>query len=301
MKNCHIIIEKSKIEEYKNKKFATINPDDVSKIVINGEVVKNKMQDGIEYVTILSNIGGAFSQEWAKSDIKIPFILRESYILYDSFINGDFGGHDKIKEYTEGDDWKENLWENVTYRNMVKITYLTYLMKIGEISEIINDDIAGEFKRIFSEKWNEACEIFIKHAAVISANPFPALAFSSTRTDQSLLNKWLSIPEIKSMLQEEVKEFNPKCVYGAFDLGSVSSYEDLFGWFKGKKLEELVVQDGEQDIIGRRVTSGGKYDKFTFATDEFNVKWIQGVHPSSRLSHEKMLQIALLAQGLKNK
>ena len=43
MKNCQIIIEKSKIEEYKNKKFATINPDDVSKIVINGEVVKNKM------------------------------------------------------------------------------------------------------------------------------------------------------------------------------------------------------------------------------------------------------------------
>ena len=276
MKNCQIIIEKSKIDEYKNKKFATINPDDVSKIVINGEVVKNKMQDGIEYVTILSNIGGAFSQEWAKSDIKILFILRESYILYDSFINGDFGGHDKIKEYTEGDDWKENLWKIVTYRNMVKITYLTYLMKKEEISEIINNDIAGELKRIFSKKRNEACEIFIKHAAVISVNPFPALAFSSTRTDQSLLNKWLSIPEIKSMLQEEVKELNPKCVYATFDLGSVSSYE----------------QDGEQDILGRRVTSGGKYDKFTLAIDESDVKWIQGVHPSSRLSHKKMLQIA---------
>lgn len=274
-----IKIAKEIVGQYHSRDCATINPAEVSYIELDGNVLKDETQDKVKYETIYANSGGAFLPEWEHSDIKLLFILRESYILEDSFYNckePDRGGHKMNELYIEGRDWVWNFWENATYRNMVKITFFTYLVKNGEINEIINNDWNGGFKGIWGKKWDEACKIFIKHAAVISVNPFPALAFPSTRTDKSLLNKWLFIPEIKSMLQEEVKELNPKCVYGAFDLGSVSSYE----------------QDGEQDILGRRVTSGGKYDKFTLAIDESDVKWIQGVHPSSRLSHKKMLQIA---------
>ena len=278
MKFSQIMIEKSKVEEYKNRNFATIDPDDVSKIIINGEVLKDNTQSGVEYETITANYGGAFSSDWENSDIKLLFILRESYIMEDSFYkDGHRGGFNFSELYKKNED----LWNNVTYRNIVKITYFTYLMKRGKILE-----------GTFTEKCNEACKVFRRHAAVICVTPFPGLAFNSTGTNQSLLKKWLFISKIMSKLQSEVKKLSPKCVYGAFDLGCISSYEHLLGWFKGKKLEELVAQEGQQNILGRRVTSGGKYDKFTFAIDELNVKWIQGVHPSSRLSHKKMLQIA---------
>ena len=217
----------------------------MSYIEVDGNVLKDETQDKVKYETISANSGGAFSDMWENSDIKLLFILRECYILKDSFYNcndPDRGGHKMNELYIEGRDWVWNFWENATYRNMVKITYLLYLEKY----KIVDDRLSNGWGDVKVD----ACKVFREHAAVISVNPFPGLAFNKTKTNQTLLKEWLSFPEIRSKLQSEVKALSPKCVYGAFDLGSIS------------------------------------------AIDELNVKWIQGVHPSSRLSHKDMLQIA---------
>lgn len=265
--STNLQIDRQKVEEYKSRDYSTINPSEVAYIEVDGNVLKNEMQDGVEYETIYANSGGAFSSDWENSDIKLLFILRESYILKDSFYNcndPDRGGHKMNELYIEGRDWVWNFWENPTYRNMVKFTYLLYLEKYKIVDDRLNYGW-GDVKV-------DACKVFRKHAAVISANPFPGLAFKSTKTNQILLQEWLSFPEIRSKLKSEVKVLNPKCVYGAFNLGCVSS---------------------NQEILERKVVSGGRMiEKSTFVIDEFNVRWIQGMHPCSLMFLSKIGQIA---------
>ena len=274
-------IASGQVDSYCDRNYATIDVDEVAYIEINGVVLKDETQGDCDYVTIEANYGGAFSPEWEHSDIKLLFILRESYILKDSFYkNGHRGNCHMNKLYDNNEDLKEN----ATYRNMVKITYYAYLEKQGLTIESINFRDTGV--------WNEACAVFRKHAAVISVNPFPGLAFKKTNTKTTLLNKWLSIPQVVALLQAKVQELAPKCVFAAFDLGYISSYRDLFGWLKGRPLEELIASEGQQAVLGHRICYGGVLEQRTFVVDECNVRWIQGIHPSARLSHKKMHQMA---------
>ena len=283
-----IKIAKEIVGQYHSRDCATINPAEVSYIELDGNVLKDETQDKVKYETIYANSGGAFLPEWEHSDIKLLFILRESYILEDSFYNckePDRGGHKMNELYIEGRDWVWNFWENATYRNMVKFTYLLYLNKYNMVDDRLNNG--------WEDVKKDACEVFIKHTAVISANPFPGLAFNSTKTNQTLLKEWLSFPEIRSKLQSEVNALSPKCVYGAFDLGCVSSYYHLFGWLKHSTLAELINDlKCEQMIWERKILSAGKFGNRPYLIDEFNVSWIQGIHPSSPLFLEEMSQIA---------
>lgn len=288
--STNLQIDRQKVEEYKSRDYSTINPSEVAYIEVDGNVLKNEMLDGVEYETIYANSGGAFSSDWENSDIKLLFILRESYILKDSFYASDIpdrGGHEMNKLYTEGDDdeWVSELWNNATYRNIVKFTYLLYLNKYNMVDDRLNNG--------WEDVKKDACEVFIKHTAVISANPFPGLAFNSTRTNKPLLNQWLSFLEIMSKLQSEVNALSPKCVYGTFDLGYVSSYNHLFGWLKHRTLAELINDlKCEQMIWERKILSAGKFGKRPYLIDEFNVCWIQGIHPSSLVFLDEMPQIA---------
>lgn len=272
-----IKIEKHLIDEYCKSRYATINVDDAAYIEVDGTIVKNTMESNGEYVTLLPNSGGAFSAEWAQSELKLLFILKESYILKGSFYqDGHRGGFQMNKLY---DDDKE-LWKEVTYRNIVKITYYAYLHKKGRSFSGV------DFNQ--PQVRNEAIEIFRKNAAVISANPFPGLAFNSLYTKSTLLKKWLTIPQITEQLRSTIDELAPKSIFAAFDLGYVSSYSHLFGWLKGRELAQLVECMGEQTVLGNKVCSGGVIDNVVYATDNAGIDWIQGIHPSSRLSHAQM-------------
>jgi hypothetical protein len=227
----------------------------------------------------MANEGGAFSPEWEKSDMKLLFILRESYILKPSFDAGDRGGHRQNEEYLTNDD----LWENATYRNLVKITYFSYYSMLDiPLKEV-------DFKQ--DEVWDEACDIFRKHAAVICANPFPGLAFSSKDTDPVLLAEWLKLPEVQELLKEKIGRLDPKYIYGAFDLGLVSSYSHLFGWLKARTLNELVGIEGAQRVFDTEIVAGGVAVGRTYAVDKNGRVWIQGTHPS-RISHKKTKEFA---------
>lgn len=261
--------------------WATVSIEKYASMIIEGSVIKNDLEEGEEYVTIKANEGGAFSPDWEKSKLKILFILRESYILKDSFFkNNDRGGHKMNRLY----DDNAELYSNPTYRNMVKITYYAYLSMMGTPSADIN----------FRQKsvWDEACSVFRSNAAVISASPFPGLAFKSTRTNLAYLKEWIEIPEVQSLLKDKINELNPKRIYAAFDLGWVSTYSHLFGWLKKRTLKELVDCEGEQKVLGKSIVSGGISNGRTYAIDNKEVLWVQGLHPSARLSHVRMQSLA---------
>ena len=261
--------------------WATVSIEKYASMIIEGSVIKNDLEEGEEYVTIKANEGGAFSPDWEKSKLKILFILRESYILKDSFFkNNDRGGHKMNRLY--GDN--AELYSNPTYRNMVKITYYAYLSMMGTSNTNPN----------FRSKsvWDEACSVFRSNAAVISASPFPGLAFKSTRTNMGYLKKLIEIPEIQSLLKAKIDELNPKRIYAAFDLNWVSTYSHLFGWLKGRTLKELVDCEGEQKVLGKSIVSGGILNGRTYAIDRNGVLWVQGIHPSARLSHLRMQTFA---------
>lgn len=275
-----IKIANYKADAYLNKPTCTIDIKDADFIQINDSVIKNELKDGEEYVTIKANDGGAFSPDWEKSDLKILFILRESYILKKSYYeHGDRGGHKQNEEYEDNND----LWGNSTYRNVVKICYFIYHSMHGiPLKEV-------DFKQ--DEVWDEACDIFRKHAAVICANPFPGLAFCSIDTDPVLLAEWLKLPEVQELLKEKIGRLDPKYIYGAFDLGLVSSYSHLFGWLKGRTLNELVGIEGAQRIFDSEIVAGGVAAGRTYVVDKNGLVWIQGTHPS-RISHKKTKEFA---------
>ena len=72
-------------DEYCSKSTCTVDINLLDFIQINGRVIKDEIKTENEYVTIQANDGGTFSSEWDNSVLKILFILRESYILKDSF------------------------------------------------------------------------------------------------------------------------------------------------------------------------------------------------------------------------
>lgn len=275
-----IKIANYKADAYLNKPTCTIDIKDADFIQINGRVIKDELNDGDEYVTIKANDGGPFSPDWERSDLKILFILMESYILEKSYYEyGDRGGYKQNEEYDDNNE----LWGNSTYRNVVKICYFIYHSKLG----IPLKDV--DFKR--DDVWSDACDIFRKHAAVICANPFPGLAFSSIGTDPALLAEWLKLPEVKELLKEKIGRLDPKYIYAAFDLGLVSSYSHLFGWLKGRTLNELVGIEGAQRVFDSEIVAGGVAAGRTYAVDKNGLVWIQGTHPS-RISHKKTKEFA---------
>ena len=104
------MITKIKIANYNvnaqlETEWATLPIKKCASIMIGGSVIKNDLEEGQEYVTISANEGGAFSPDWEQSKLKLLFILRESYILKDSFFkNNDRGGHKMNQLYDDNEE-----------------------------------------------------------------------------------------------------------------------------------------------------------------------------------------------------
>ena len=272
-----ISITDFKALSYLDAKTGTIDIDSAIEIVYNGEIIKKEASNE-KLCTLFANTGGVFSPNFRTSELGLTFMLRETYILKDSFFNGDRGGHHMPDLYKENFD----LWYDVTYRNLVKITFYVYLKYHGLSCENV------DFKR----QWDQACDVFRSNVAVFSANPWPALALNKPYTDQRLLHKILRLPQVSSSIEKQITELGSKIVYSAADLGVLSSYDHLFGWLKKRELEELVEYEGSQSLLGRNIIEGGNYNGQVYVKDESGLTWIQGRHPSSRLSHVKMQSIA---------
>lgn len=284
-----IKISQGNVDSYQERETATIDINDADYICIDDVVIKDDLTHGVKYETILRNEGGIFSPNWESSNMKILFILKESYILKDSFDNNDRGGHKMNTLYNDNND---DLWDNATYRNIVKISYYTFLSMNGMSSLAPSTNFKDH------ETWSKACDVFKNNVAVMSANPFPALAFNSTKTNAALLKRWLQIDEIKNQLKSAVENISPNIIYSGFDLGTVSSYSHLFGFLKERCLSELVDTNGRQSVLEHTILSGGTMNGLTYVIDDNHVPWIQGKHPSGRLSHKQMQKSADVISNL---
>ena len=85
----------------------------------------------------------------------------------------------------------------------------------------------------------------------------------------------LGIADVQDLLKEKIQKLNPKRIYAAFDLGLISSYPNLFGWLKGRSLNELIYIEGEQSVFGANVVCGGAANGCAYAVDKTGLVWIQ--------------------------
>ena len=282
--NSYIKISESKIREYYERKDATLRIEDCDEIVINGKVLKKQTKIGEKYITIYCNEGGYFGKPTTRP--KILFVLKESYILCESFDNGDRGGHQKNEEMSDDD-----LWEERVYRNLCKIAYwINCCFSSIELNPKVkwNDQC-----------WAEACSSFKKYFGVISINPFPGLVLNSeknnTKTNPKELKNWMSCHEVRNRFSNYIEILKPDIIYsGGVDISLYSSYPiHLFNWFKRRSLSELMSTEGTLTIMDRTIEDGGFNNGLSWVRTTDNVLWINGVHPSMpSFSHEKMLNTA---------
>lgn len=272
----YVMIPKDAIESYRSSENATLRIEDCHYISIMGNVVKDERIEGVEYETIYANEISDFDPK------KILVVLKESYILKASFDNNDRGGHQMNELYICSDDF----WENPTYRNLLKIAFY-----VGTLHESLScDDVDWKDKTV-REK---ACDALKKYFCVVSTLPFPGLAFNGTKTDMKALREWMKIPEVKERLAYYVKELDPRVIYsGGVDLGLYCSYPDTFGWLKGRELKELKQYESNLTILDQEITYGN-IDIYPYVITSDGKKWINGVHPASRLSNEDIKKIALV-------
>ncbi len=282
--NSYIKISESKIREYYERKNATLKIEDCDEIVINGKVLKKQTKIGEKYITIYCNEGGYFGKPTTRP--KILCVLKESYILRESFDNGDRGGHQKNEEMSDDD-----LWEERVYRNLCKIVYwINCCFSSIELNPKV---------KWTDQCWAEACSSFKKYFGVISINPFPGLVLNSgknnTITNPKELKNWMSCHEVRNRFSNYIEILKPDIIYsGGVDLSLYSSYPiHLFNWFKRRSLSELMATEGPLTIMDRTIEDGGFNNGLSWVRTTDNVLWINGVHPSMpSFSHEKMLNTA---------
>lgn len=272
-----VMIPKDAIESFRSSENATIRMEDCHYISIMGKVVKDERIDGVEYETIYANEGGHFDNQ-----LKILVVLKESYILPESFDNFDRGGHKINQSYTSHED----LWENHTYRNLLKIAFY-----VGTINESLSyEDVDWNDEAVREKAYNALKKYF----CVVSILPFPGLAFNGTNTDMKALKEWMQVPEVKEHFIDSVKRLDPCVIYsGGVDLGLYCSYPDIFGWLKGRTLKELKQYENNLTILDKEIIDGYE-DVFPYVITSDRKRWINGVHPASRLSNDDIKKIALV-------
>lgn len=278
--NTYIKISCKEINNYHDNNFVTINPNNVE-IYVNGKKV-NDCNIESPYEIIYANYN---TFNYPKEDIKILYLLKESYIKKESFLEGDRGNHNISEEYKNS----ENLKEDFSYLNMVKMTY-ALINSINNSDININNNIT-QFK--YDENlWENACNIFYKHAYVININPFPGLSFNTTKTNNSLIQEWANQQWIREFIKETINKIKPNIIYSP-SLNQLISSTNIFAWIKGKTLNELFTYDNNLNILDDIFIDNAEL--FTLSNRKVKIKglinennknriWVQGAHPSARWS-----------------
>lgn len=161
--------DKLKEEQLKDKKYpVTINPYKCLPISLtqieNGNIAASGLdliKNGV--IQIKANSFGPLNpEEYFKINKKyrIIWLLKEPYIMSDSWYNGDRGGHNQAAEYRT---WKDAR-SIPTYRNLIKFT------------KILLENLGISYKGEVDEIMNKV----MSHICLLEVNHFPGLSFNDT-------------------------------------------------------------------------------------------------------------------------
>lgn len=214
-----IFLRKSYVNAKKDADHCTIDPNKCIDLELS------ELEDGIseDKISILKrgifaikgNSFGPFNpEEYFKSDIKILWLLKESYITKSSWISGDRGGHNQAFE--------NRLWgkmeENDTLENLIEITQQT-------MSKISGKEYSQQ------DAMNKTC--------ILEVNHFPGLYFKSWESDDAKLIEWAEINH--GLISILIDFYDPTIIYFASTLElfdtNIEKFEDVHERFYNNDLK----------------------------------------------------------------
>ena len=185
----------------------TVSPKDCHTISLFGKDVNlPDMNHNFDCEMVHGNYWGPLdAEEYFALDpaYRVLAILKEDYILSDSFYDGDRGAHNKAAEFNTD----SAINGNATYRTLFKM--------LGPIIHAIDQ-----------EATDPEAQMMIGHAAIMNLNPFPGLAMNGTATDGNKLKAWT--PLVRGILQEQLDFYDPRIILCGHVLINFLSDKKLF-------------------------------------------------------------------------
>lgn len=245
----YIFAKNSYVNSFENASLATINPfsDDVKPELKNGD--KAGTGDD-EYCRIYANSFGPFypSEYFKKENFRIVWLLKESYIMKDSWVKGDRGKHNQAKEYTVY--FEENgYFDNDTHDNILKLsrTILTTL-------EVIDKEASDK-------------EV-LNHICILEVNHFPGLAFQSPNSNDYLIGEWAELNT--DLIKTLVAFCKPNIIIGGHTLGHFFPV--------GYRYEENHYIEHISDEIKKSINNGMNFEVLGFRLVDSN--WNKDMTPN---------------------
>ena len=219
---------------------ATIKPDDVNMKLnlVNEDLVT-------DWHPIFANSFGPFypSEYFKKENFRIVWLLKESYIMKDSWVKGDRGKHNQAKEYTVY--FEENgYFDNDTHDNILKLsrTILTTL-------EVIDKEV-------------------LNHICILEVNHFPGLAFQSPNSNDYLIGEWAELNT--DLIKTLVAFCKPNIIIGGHTLGHFFPV--------GYRYEENHYIEHISDEIKKSINNGMNFEVLGFRLVDSN--WNKDMTPN---------------------
>ena len=224
---------------------ATIKPDDVNMKLnlVNEDLVT-------DWHPIFANSFGPFypSEYFKRENFRIVWLLKESYIMKDSWVKGDRGKHNQAKEYI---DYFEVYGEfgNTTYDNILKLsrTILTTLDVIDE---------------------NASHKEVLYHICILEVNHFPGLAFQSPNSNDYLIGEWAELNT--DLIKTLVAFCKPNIIIGGHTLGHFFPV--------GYRYEENHYIEHISDGIKKSINNGMNFEVLGFRLVDSN--WNKDMTPN---------------------
>ena len=181
-------------------------------------------------------------------NFRIVWLLKESYIMKDSWVKGDRGKHNQAKEYTVY--FEENgYFDNDTHDNILKLsrTILTTL-------EVIDKEASDK-------------EV-LNHICILEVNHFPGLAFQSPNSNDYLIGEWAELNT--DLIKTLVAFCKPNIIIGGHTLGHFFPV--------GYRYEENHYIEHISDEIKKSINNGMNFEVLGFRLVDSN--WNKDMTPN---------------------
>lgn len=218
----YIFAKNSYVGRFENASLVTIAPfsDNVKPELEEGDK-EGKSDD--EYCRIYANSFGPFNpiEYFKNGNFRILWLLKEPYIMKESWVKGDRGKHNQAKEYT--DYFGKNGYFGIdTYDNILKLSR-TILTTLKVIDEKASD--------------NEV----LNHICILEVNHFSGLAFQSPNSNDDLIGKWAEVNA--EIIKNLIAFYTPNVIIGGNTIGhfytdipkSKHDFNSLDKYIKDKK------------------------------------------------------------------
>ena len=175
-----------------------------SNVTINPKKIVDEKHPN-ETIIIRGNSFGPFNpEEYFKSDIKILWLLKESFITKATWLKGDRGGHNQAFE--------NHLWDNIV--NEDNKTLKNIIIRTQTIMNELN-----------TNRNNISEQELMSHICIVEVNHFPGLAFNSSNSQKNYIEDWAE-SNLK-LLKILIKFYEPSIVISG---GVHDCY--YYPWFK---------------------------------------------------------------------